>query len=173
MTEALRQRLTGIAFLLLLVVFLIPWILSSLEIKNSPSVAITVADDVSLISSKHPSINLSPEQNSSNASTEIQVSESSSAPLELHQKTKAQVIPSVVKEIEKPLWRSQIASFINPQNAENLCKRMNAKGQPCSIEKKSAWYRVYLGPLDDKIACKTLASQLAKRHYSPIEQVNT
>ena len=88
--------------------------------------------------------------------------------IHLHQKTKAIVLGGVKSH---ELYRAQIASFINPQNAKKMCQSLHKRGIACQIDRKQDWSRVYLGPVSDRFLCKKLANMLTKRQNIMIEKI--
>lgn len=153
MTEQLRQRITGIAFLLLLVMVFAPWVLSLFEVDSS--VASTSAHDSLTSISPHESSVLP-----SGASKE----------LDLHQKTKAKLLVSAAP-LQSVQYQARIASFINPRNASELCRSLKQNGLACHIDSSQSWSRVYIGPMSGKEKCKMLARRLAKRQNIVVEKV--
>ncbi len=151
MTEELRQKITGVAFLLLLVTVLAPWVISLIEVSPvKPSIALEKPSTLAKIAVNDHSVD--------------------SADIHLHQKTKAKVLGGVHSH---ELYRSQVASFINPHNAKQLCLSLTKQGVPCQVDQQQSWSRVYVGPMSDRMRCKKLASIVAKRQNNKIEKVTT
>lgn len=159
MTEELRQKITGLAFLCLLLLVLAPWVISLLEVETHDSLA-QPKSSAKIVAERYKL-----------PATIAQPKDQAPVSLDFHQQTKAKLLESVVSR-KATFYRAQLASFVNPRNADQFCSKLKAQGFACQVQEKNSWARVYLGPMSDKALCKSLAKNIAKRQDIIIEEIS-
>ena len=176
MTEHIKQRMVGIAVLLLLVVVLVPWLLGHIAVDSEQKVADqTAIEDAQLV--QVPTMT---------RGTSAHTSTSRVAPAKItpkkrlvfHQQTKAEV-PNVHPQAKPQIqpiitqgWYAQIAGFSSKINAEKLVSRLKKSQIPCKLERYASVgkriYRVYLGPFSGKSQAYEQARPWMQGQHMPL-----
>jgi cell division septation protein DedD len=178
MKELVKQRVVGIAVLLLMMMVVVPWMLNQVTVGAEETKVDTVAiADAQLI--QVPAMGKSATSKGVPLAAEAKASKiNHTKPLIFHQQTKAEVphespkARPVVKSNSMGGWYAQAGSFSSKVNAERMMAPLKKAHIPCNtahyVVAGKSIYRVYLGPFAKRGQAIAQASPWVQGGHMPI-----